>query len=207
MEVDHLPNRRPPKPINRAPLLSPEINVQLNVTPEKKGFCEPYLKREGQPHTNCYNGVVTKDNILSQPQMNTTAIVTQKIKELKQTKFDAPSLIKQELKKSEKLRQGIAEKASEALNYNSKESTYPGLVSLDVSASDLAFQQRKIFKEKKANEDRDEPDIMSFMSDDLEYESASLPCHCKSESSEPGLCTQQTEDVFKLYELLECWKR
>ena len=139
--------------------------------------------------------------------MNTTAIVTQKIKELNQTKFDAPSLIQQELKKSEKLRQDIAEKASEALNYNAKESTYPGLVSLDVSASDLALQQRKIFKEKRTNENRDEPDIMSFMSDDLEYESASLSCHCKSQNTEPELCTQQTEDVFKLYELMECWKR
>ena len=145
---------------------------------------------------------------LSQPQMNTTAMVTQKIKELNQTKFESPSMIKQELKKSEKLRQDIAEKASGALNYNSKELTYPGLVSLDVSASDLTLQQRKMFKEKKANENRNEPDIMSFMSDDLEYESVSLSCHdCNSNSSEPEIFSQPTEDVFKLYELMECWKR
>ena len=60
MEIDHLPNRRPPKPI-RAPLLSPEINVQLNITPEKKGSRDGYLRREGQTNTTCYNGVVTKD--------------------------------------------------------------------------------------------------------------------------------------------------
>ena len=145
---------------------------------------------------------------LSQPQMNTTAMVTQKIKELNQTKFDAPSMIKQELKKSEKLRQDIAEKASGALNYNSKELTYPGLVSLDVSASDLTLQQRKMFKEKKANKNSNEPDIMSFMSDDLEYESVSLSCHdCNSNSSEPEIFSQPTEDVFKLYEHMECWKR
>ena len=206
MEIDHLPNRRPPKPI-RAPLLSPEFNVQLNITPEKKGSRDGYLRREGQTNPSCYNGVVTKDNVLSQPQMNTTAIVTQKIKQLNQTKFDAPSLIKQELKKSEKRRQDIAEKASEALNYNPKESTYPGLVSLDVSASDLALQQRKILKEKKVNENRDEPDILDFMSDEIEYESASLSCHCKSGNVESILCTQETENVFKLYELIECWKR
>ena len=206
MEIDHLPNRRPPKPI-RAPLLSPEINVQLNITPEKKGSRDGYLRREGQTNISCYNGVVTKDNVLSQPQMNTTAIVTQKIKELNQTKFNAPSLIKQELKKSEKLRQDIAEKASEALNYNPKESTYPGLVSLDISASDLALQQRKIFQEKKVNENRDEPDILDFLSDEIEYESASLSCHCKSGDEGSDLCTQQTENVFKLYELIECWKR
>jgi uncharacterized phage infection (PIP) family protein YhgE len=138
--------------------------------------------------------------------MNTTAIVTQRIKELNRTTFDAPSLIKQELKKSEKLRQDIAEKAAEALNYNPKESTYPGLVSLDVSASDLALQQRKIFKEKKANENRDEPDILNFMSDDIEYESVSLSCHCKSGNAESELCTPETENVFRLYELIECWK-
>ena len=146
-------------------------------------------------------------SVLSQPQMNTTAMVTQKIKELNQTKFDAPSMIKQELKKSEKLRQDIAEKASEALNYNSKELTYPGLVSLNVSASDLTLQHRKIFKEKKGNENSNEPDIMSFMSADLEYESVSLSCHCVSKGAEPELFTQPTEDVFKLYELMECWKR
>ena len=141
--------------------------------------------------------------------MNTTSIVTRKIKELNQTKFDAPSLVKQELKKSEKLRQDIAEKASEALNYNPKESKYAGLVSLDVSASDLSLQQRKIFREKKSSESRDEPDIMSFMSDDLEYESASLLCRCKSQGAElvTELFAQPTEDVFKLYELTECWKR
>ena len=62
MEVDHLPNTRPPKPITavRGSLLSPEINVQLNVTPEKKGFREPCLAREGQPHTSCYDAI-TKD--------------------------------------------------------------------------------------------------------------------------------------------------
>ena len=146
-------------------------------------------------------------SVLSQPQMNTTAIVTQKIKQLNQTKFDAPSLIKQELKKSEKLRQDIAEKASEALNYNPKESTYPGLISLDVSASNLTLQQRKIFKEKKANENRDEPDVLDFVSDETEYESASLSSHCKSGNTESDLCTQKTENVFKLYELIECWKR
>ena len=61
MEIGPLPNRRPPKPI-RPPLLSPEINVQLNITPEKKGSREPYLRREGQNvNTSCYNCVVTKD--------------------------------------------------------------------------------------------------------------------------------------------------
>lgn len=63
MEVDHLPNRKPPKPI-RAPLLSPEINVQLNVTPEKKGFREPYLRREGEPHASCSSDVVAKDKLV-----------------------------------------------------------------------------------------------------------------------------------------------
>ncbi|XP_028403225.1 uncharacterized protein LOC114525959 [Dendronephthya gigantea] len=207
MEVDHLPNRRPPKPI-RAPLLSPEINLQLNITPEKKVTRESYVRRDGQSESS-YNYTITKENVLSQPHMNTTSIVTKKIKELNQTKFDAPSLVKEELKKSEKLRQDIAEKASEALNYNSKESTHPGLVSLDVSASDLTLQQRKVFKERKASESKEEPDIMSFLSDDLEYESASLSCDCIAESSEleQELFTEQTEDAFSLFELIECWTR
>ena len=139
--------------------------------------------------------------------MNTTAIVTQKIKELNETKFDAPNMIRQQLKKSDKLRQDIAEKASEALNYNLKDSMYPGLISLDVSASDLTLQQRKVFKEKKVSENRDEPDITTFMSDDLEYESSSLSCHCVSESTKLELFCHPSEDVFKLYELMECWNR
>ena len=57
MEIDHLPNRRPPKPI-RAPFLSPEFNVQLNVTPEKKGPHESFLSRE---HARCCSDVVAKD--------------------------------------------------------------------------------------------------------------------------------------------------
>ena len=57
MEIGHLPNRRPPKPI-KAPLLSPEINVQLNVTPEKKGSHETFLRQE---HSRCYGDVVAKD--------------------------------------------------------------------------------------------------------------------------------------------------
>lgn len=148
-------------------------------------------------------------SVLSQPQMNTTSIVTKKIKELDKKKFDAPSLVKKELKKSEKIRQDIAEKASEALNYDPKESTHPGLVSLDVSASDLTLQQRKMFKERKISDSKDEPDIMSFLSDDLEYESASLSCDCSAESSEleKEFFTQQTEDVFSLFELIECWTR
>lgn len=63
MEVDHLPNRKPPKPV-RAPLPSPEINAQLNVTPEKNGYFEQYVRREVREvprNKNCYNGVVARD--------------------------------------------------------------------------------------------------------------------------------------------------
>ena len=56
MEIDHFPNKKPPKPV-RAPLLSPEINMQLNVTPEKVSR-EQFL-REEQNHKSCY--VVARD--------------------------------------------------------------------------------------------------------------------------------------------------
>lgn len=117
-------------------------------------------------------------------------------------------MVKQELEKSEKLRFDIAEKASGALNYNLKDSKYAGLVSLDISASDFELQQRKIFKERKTSEKQEEPDLMSFMSDDLEFKSASLSCHCSpTADNEIDLFIPETNNVFKLYEHLECWKR
>ena len=44
---DHLPVTRAPKPTT-GPVYSPEINVQLNVTPEKKGSWESNKRKEEQ---------------------------------------------------------------------------------------------------------------------------------------------------------------
>lgn len=44
----HLPITIPPKPTILASLCSPEINDELNVTPEKKGRREPFLKTDEQ---------------------------------------------------------------------------------------------------------------------------------------------------------------
>lgn len=139
--------------------------------------------------------------------MNSTSIVTKKIAILNRAKFDATSAIKEELTKSEKLRIDIAEKASEALNYTPYGSNYPDLVSLDVSASNLALQQRRIFKtKKKMSENFEQPDIMDFFSDDLEYESACLACDSESDSSLAEMDTQADEDVFRLHRLIDCWR-
>ena len=60
LRLDHLPITRPPKPVTR-PLCSPEINVELNVTPEKKGRREPFgLKIDEQKQGHLYHNKQTK---------------------------------------------------------------------------------------------------------------------------------------------------
>ena len=47
LDFDQLPIEKHPKPTTR-PLYNPEINLQLNVTPEKKGHREPIQLRVEQ---------------------------------------------------------------------------------------------------------------------------------------------------------------
>lgn len=144
---------------------------------------------------------------LEKPTIYSSTIVSKKLQELNQSKFDASLVVKQELEKSEKLRLDIAEKASGALNYNLKDTKYSGLVSLEVSSRDLGIQQRKIFKGRQTGDIKKEPDIMTFMSNDFQFESSTLSCNCPGVDTEPEIFVPSTENVFKLYEHMECWRR
>ncbi|XP_072174548.1 uncharacterized protein [Diadema setosum] len=149
---------------------------------------------------------------LSTPELHSTAVLGQKLKELKGQPFDAEEVVLKTLQDSESARTALNERVAETTNVDKKDSKYTGLVGLSVPVDEtletaimqkLSRVRRQPTKPSTASE-VPPPDILDMFSPTMIVEAANLdvtglmPELVKPEAVDP-------ETTFELYRHMQCW--